>query len=85
MKTLRRFEGDTHGRCTQSSYRAWIERNVNNTGWYDVSGDLTLPDDDDYVTKDYWNGPEYAARACFRFDWGSSLVAVHCTEPISFE
>lgn len=59
----------------------WIERNVNNTGWYDESGQLNIANNaPQYTTGNYWDGPGYQAELCFQFDWGSSVGAAHCTE-----
>jgi hypothetical protein len=66
---------------TDSGYSClfWIERNVNNTGWYDESGKLSLAQNTNYNTQGYWDGSGYQAELCFQFNWGSSLGAAHCT------
>ncbi|TDU05421.1 hypothetical protein EDD99_3933 [Streptomyces sp. 846.5] len=61
--------------------RFWMERNVNNTGWYNESGYVTLAPDTSYTPQNYWDGPGYQARVCFQFLWSgtSNPGAVHCS------
>lgn len=76
------FFGNT---TTGYDCRAWIERDVNNTGWYQVSGTYVLPPTDSSdQTGNYFDGGGYQARACIQFDWGSSLGAVHCSPAIGY-
>jgi TRAP-type mannitol/chloroaromatic compound transport system substrate-binding protein len=57
----------------------WVERDVNNTGWYTVSPVSSLASSSSTYSANYYNGGGYQAQACFQFDWGSSLGAVHCS------
>jgi hypothetical protein len=65
----------------------WIERNVNDTGWYRVGGVTAISKSGSTVeTGHYYNGGGYQARACFQFNRGSSLgrctaVALLSTKP----
>jgi hypothetical protein len=65
--------------------RFWMERNVNNTGWYNESGYLTLTPGNSYDSQNYWDGPGYQAEVCFQFLWSgtSDPGAVHCSPPIT--
>jgi hypothetical protein len=63
----------------------WIERNVNNSGWYQLSGTFAIPSSGPTdVTDNYFDGGGYQARVCIQFNWGSSLGAVHCSSPITY-
>lgn len=64
--------------------RFWMERNVNNTGWYNESGYLTLTPGNAYNSQNYWDGPGYQAEVCFQFLWSgdSNPGAVHCSPPM---
>lgn len=65
---------------------AWVERDVNNSGWYRISGVYDLPASGaNDLTGNYYNGGGYQARVCFQFDWGSSLGAVHCSGAITYK
>jgi hypothetical protein len=59
----------------------WLERSVSGGGWYKVSGDHTVLSwygtTTSDVTGDYYDGPNYRARACFKFTF--SGAATHCT------
>lgn len=61
--------------------RFWLERDVNGTGWYDESGQITEPDNRGGSTGNYWDGSGYEARGCFEFLWSgtSDPGAVHCS------
>jgi hypothetical protein len=64
----------------------WIERDVNDTGWYRVGDVTAIPKSGSTVeTGHYFNGGGYQARACFQFNWGSSLGAVHCSGAVKYE
>jgi hypothetical protein len=64
----------------------WIERNVNDTGWYRVGGVTAISKSGSTVeTGHYYNGGGYQARACFQFNRGSSLGAVHCSGVVKYE
>lgn len=65
--------------------RFWMERNVNNTGWYNESGYLTLTPGHSYDSQNYWDGPGYQARVCFQFLWSgtSDPGAVHCSPSLT--
>ncbi|MFG3287857.1 hypothetical protein ACGF3G_03465 [Streptomyces sp. NPDC048179] len=65
--------------------RFWMERNVNNTGWYNESGYLTLTPGHSYDSQNYWDGPGYQARVCLQFLWsGTSDPGVaHCSPAIT--
>lgn len=63
----------------------WMERNVNNTGWYDESGvKIITPGTVNWASQDYWDGSGYQARVCFQFLWSgtSNPGAVHCSDPL---
>jgi hypothetical protein len=60
----------------------WMERNVNNTGWYDESGvKIITPGTVNWASPEYWDGPGYQARVCFQFLWSgtSQPGAAHCS------
>jgi hypothetical protein len=61
----------------------WMERNVNSTGWYQVGSTTAIAPSGVVQTPNIWNGSGYQARICFRFNWGSSLGAAHCSPPVS--
>jgi hypothetical protein len=61
----------------------WVERNVNNSGWYRISDTYYLSPGADVTTPNYWNGPGYQARVCMKFIWSStSSGATHCSPGI---
>jgi hypothetical protein len=65
----------------------WLERNVNDTGWYRVSGVTTIGSGGGQNhSYPYFNdgADGYQARGCFQYNWGSSLGAVHCTTYITY-
>ena len=68
----------------------WVERNVNNTGWYQVGGTTSLGSSGDInsgtTSANYFNDgyDGYEAEVCFQFDWGSSLGAVHCSPYVTY-
>jgi hypothetical protein len=72
------------------SCRFWINRNVNDTGWYEVSGTTSLSssgtDQTGATTNNYFNDGDdgYQAEVCLQFDWGSSLGAVHCSPYVTY-
>lgn len=70
---------DTQG--TGYDCRFWMERNVNNSGWYNESGYLILSPNNSYITQAYYDGPGYQAEVCFQFLWSgtSNPGAVHCS------
>jgi len=58
----------------------WIERDVNDSGWYDISGPEDVTPENGWDTAAYWDGSGYQARGCFEFIWSStSTGATHCT------
>lgn len=59
----------------------FFQRNVNNTGWYNVYT-FSEPSSGNGWSPNEWNGLGYQARACLQFNWGSSLGAVHCSDPV---
>jgi hypothetical protein len=75
---------------TGYSCRFWIDRNVNDTGWYEVSSTTTLAssssDETGATTDNYFNDgvDGYQAEVCLQFDWGSSLGAVHCSTYVTY-
>ena len=64
--------------------RFWLERDVNNTGWYNESGYLILSPGNEYFSQNYYDGPGYQARVCFQYLWSgtSDPGAVHCSSAI---
>lgn len=61
----------------------FLQRNVNNTGWYTIDP-FSVPSNGSLVgTPNVWNGPNYQARICLQFNWGSSLGAIHCSGAVS--
>jgi hypothetical protein len=67
--------------------RFWLERNVNDSGWYTVSGVTTIGSAGGQAhSYPYFNdgADGYQARGCFQYDWGSSLGAVHCSTYITY-
>jgi hypothetical protein len=75
---------------TGYSCHFWVERDVNWTGWYQISGTTSLAsssaDKTGASSANYWNDgyDGYMARVCFQFDWGSSLGAVHCSQYVTY-
>ena len=75
---------------TGYSCHFWVERDVNWTGWYQIGGTTSLASSSSVQTgassANYWNDgfDGYMAEACFQFDWGSSLGAVHCSEYVTY-
>jgi hypothetical protein len=75
---------------TGYSCHFWINRNVNDSGWYEVSSttDLASSSSDKIgaITDNYFNDGDdgYQAEVCFQFDWGSSLGAVHCSTYVTY-
>jgi len=75
---------------TGYSCRFWINRNVNDSGWYEVSSTTTLgsssSDTVGATTDNYFNdgADGYQAEVCLQFDWGSSLGAVHCSTYVTY-
>jgi hypothetical protein len=75
----------------QSGYTChfWFERDVNDTGWYQVGSTTALGSTPNVAnstqTGPFYDGGSYQARVCFQFDWGSSLGATHCSGAVSYE
>jgi hypothetical protein len=65
----------------------FFQRNVNNTGWYNVYSfaEPSRPNGvgSQGLSPNEWNGAGYQARACLQFNWGSSLGAIHCSPAVS--
>jgi hypothetical protein len=65
----------------------WVDRDVNDTGWYQISPTYAISSSGASVTSaNYWNDgyDGYMAEVCFQFDWGSSLGAVHCSPYVTY-
>jgi hypothetical protein len=59
-----------------------FQRNVNNTGWYNITSFSVSDNGPEALSPNEWNGAGYQARACLQFNWGSSLGALHCSPAV---
>jgi hypothetical protein len=90
---------DSEGEFAQATYEDyetgytcdfWIERNVNDTGWYQIGPTTALgsssTNEVGATSANYFNDgfDGYEAEVCFQFDWASSLGAAHCSESVTY-
>jgi hypothetical protein len=60
----------------------FFQRNVNNTGWYDIHSGAVPNNGPEWESPNDWNGPGYQARVCLQFNWGSTLGDRHCSDAV---